>query len=92
VTLTYSVKRLGFDRDLAQSAIALCRRLAGGSFPSPPPESEAIRLLTFDKKIRNGQLKFVALKAPGQSQIENDLSPELILEAARDLLKNENLG
>ncbi|MDR2367121.1 MAG: hypothetical protein LBF58_03285 [Deltaproteobacteria bacterium] len=89
VALVYSRERHGLDHDLAKSAIDVCRRLAGGSFPDPPPDGEVVRLLSFDKKIRDGKLKFVAIKAPGESVIDRGVPPGDILSAARELFRNE---
>ena len=88
VALVYSRERHGFDPTLAKNAIGVCRRLAGGAFPAPPPDDEAARLMGFDKKIRGGQLKFVALKAPGESVVDLSVPVWDILAAARGLLKD----
>ncbi|MDR2302648.1 MAG: bifunctional shikimate kinase/3-dehydroquinate synthase [Deltaproteobacteria bacterium] len=89
VALVHSVKRHGFDETAAKNAIHICRLLAGGAFPSPPPEKEVLRLLSFDKKIRQGRLKFVALKAPGEAVLETNLNPPDLLDAAKELFKNQ---
>jgi 3-dehydroquinate synthetase/shikimate kinase len=89
VALIYSVNHHGFDPILAQNAIEVCRRLAGEAFPTPPPEDQVKRLLSFDKKIRQGKLKFVALKAPGESLLVSQLDPDQVLAAARELFKNQ---
>jgi 3-dehydroquinate synthetase/shikimate kinase len=89
VALTYSVKRHGLDPFEAQKAITVCRHLCGGRFPPAPPDEEALRLLAFDKKIRGNKLKFVAIKAPGHRVLDTEVEPGAILEAARELLANE---
>jgi 3-dehydroquinate synthetase len=68
-----------------KSGLAICQRLAGGTFPQIPPPEEALRLLSFDKKIRQGKLKFVALTAPGESILVQDVDPKTILEVASTL-------
>jgi shikimate kinase/3-dehydroquinate synthase len=88
VALIYSRDRHGFDPELAKNAIGVCRRLAGGAFPDPPPDAETAKLLGFDKKIRGGQLKFVALKAPGESVVDPSVPVGDILEAVRGLSKD----
>jgi 3-dehydroquinate synthetase len=85
VALNYSRSRRGLDPGFAKTAIDLCRRLAGGAFPPQPPAEEALRLLGFDKKIRHGRLRFVALEAPGRGFLDRDVPAEAILEAAEDL-------
>jgi shikimate kinase/3-dehydroquinate synthase len=75
-------KTLGFDVTLANGLQDLCRRLAG-ELPKNPPDDEVKRLLTFDKKIRDGRLKFVALNAPGQPEVLTKVEPDLILTAAK---------
>ncbi|MDR1577345.1 MAG: hypothetical protein LBT86_03805 [Deltaproteobacteria bacterium] len=74
----------GLAPQLARQAQNLCRRLAG-ELPALPPPAEAKRLLTFDKKIRDGKLKFVLLKAIGAPQVEPDFKPELALSVASRL-------
>ncbi|MDR1677059.1 MAG: AAA family ATPase [Deltaproteobacteria bacterium] len=88
VALTYSVEHHDLDPFVARTGIDICRRLCGGDFPPAPPDQEAIRLLSFDKKIREGKLKFVAIKAPGHCLLDKSVEPESILKAARSLLKN----
>ncbi|MDR0355558.1 MAG: AAA family ATPase [Deltaproteobacteria bacterium] len=85
VALNYSRRLHNLDPHLAQTGIDICRRLAGGRFPPPPPKDEALRLLGFDKKIRQGELNFVALKAPGQAFLDKGVKAEAILEAAEEL-------
>jgi 3-dehydroquinate synthetase/shikimate kinase len=86
VALAYSQKKYNLDKNLVTSGLRICRTLAGGAFPPAPPSEEALRLLSFDKKIRAGSLKFVALRAPGQSVLDSQADPAEILEAAVEVL------
>ncbi|MDR1546135.1 MAG: hypothetical protein LBU12_05370 [Deltaproteobacteria bacterium] len=79
--LEFSKQRLGFDAATALRGQRLCLALAGGRFPPAPPPAEAQRLLSFDKKIRGGRLKFAALAEPGRPLIV-EAAPEAILDAA----------
>jgi 3-dehydroquinate synthetase len=81
VALRWSVKNLGYPETLAERGVEACRLLAGGSFPAAPPKSEAERLLTFDKKIRGGKLKYVGLEAPGEPVVV-EADPEDVLTTA----------
>jgi 3-dehydroquinate synthetase len=81
VALQYSRDRHGFPPDAAEAAASVCLELAGGEFPEAPPEVEVRRLLAFDKKIRGGSLKFVALSAPGRPVVDR-IGPDEILAAA----------
>ncbi|MDR2141506.1 MAG: hypothetical protein LBR11_06930 [Deltaproteobacteria bacterium] len=70
----------GLDPLLAERLMALCQRL-GGDLPPLPGAAETRRLLTFDKKIRAGQLKFVILRAPGAPEVRADFDPDRLIQA-----------
>jgi 3-dehydroquinate synthetase/shikimate kinase len=82
--LVYSREVLKLDPSLVKSGIGVLKRLAGGAFPPAPPRGECLRLLSFDKKIRDGKLRFVGLRAPGESVLAAGVDPGLILDAAEE--------
>jgi 3-dehydroquinate synthetase len=86
VALKYSQTHHRLDACLVKSGLKTCLRLAGGSFPPAPSREEALNLMKFDKKIRAGKLKFVALKGPGQAVLDTDVDSEKILEAAQSVI------
>ncbi|MDR2456602.1 MAG: hypothetical protein LBE49_08430 [Deltaproteobacteria bacterium] len=88
VALKYSETHLGFPPKLADKGVELCLKLAGGEFPSAPPENEASSLLLFDKKIRGGKLKYVGLSALG-SPVVLEADPGAILAIAKALAPGE---
>jgi 3-dehydroquinate synthetase len=67
----------------------LCFKLSGEKFPQNPPAAAAKSLLEFDKKIRSGKLKFVALTAPGHPVVL-EAEPGQILSAAETIANTYN--
>ncbi|MDR1871825.1 MAG: hypothetical protein LBS60_07895 [Deltaproteobacteria bacterium] len=74
-------KDFGFPVRLADDLVTLLARLASG-FPPLPSKEETLRLLTFDKKIRDGRLKFVVLKGLAEPLLVTSFDPEQALAAA----------
>ncbi|MDR3204103.1 MAG: bifunctional shikimate kinase/3-dehydroquinate synthase [Deltaproteobacteria bacterium] len=84
--LEFSVQRFNLVPEIAKSGQKLCLNLCGGTWPKLPPVEDIKRLLDYDKKIRSGKLKFVALKAPNEPLlIETD--SDSIISAALTALK-----
>jgi 3-dehydroquinate synthetase len=81
--LKFSEKKLGLDPFVTEAAIRLCRLLAGGKFPERPPDADIERLLSFDKKIRGGKLKFVGLSAIGKPLLTETTAKEILDCAAQ---------
>jgi 3-dehydroquinate synthetase len=90
VALEYSARHQGLDPQTTKEGVKLCKLLCGGNFPPAPSSREAERLLSFDKKIRAGRLRFVALKKPGKPIIEPEVKAEAVLEVANELLSREH--
>ncbi|MDR2353124.1 MAG: hypothetical protein LBF22_08185 [Deltaproteobacteria bacterium] len=91
VALKFSEKHLQFPRDKSLLYQRLCLRLASDEFPPLPPEVETLRLLTQDKKIREGLLKFVGLKKPGEPVVLQS-SPVEIASLAQEVEMSINSG
>ncbi|MDR2350766.1 MAG: hypothetical protein LBF41_09140, partial [Deltaproteobacteria bacterium] len=66
VALRISRVLAGLPDKIAEPAVRMCLRLAGGSFPPLPDFDEALSLLMADKKIRDGKLKLALLKNVGK--------------------------
>jgi 3-dehydroquinate synthetase/shikimate kinase len=86
VALEFSRLNQGLDPDTAKAASCLCFKLSGGRFPPNPPAEAVKSLLGFDKKIRAGRLKFVALTAPGQPVVV-EAEPSEVIKAAETVAK-----
>ncbi|MDR1658446.1 MAG: AAA family ATPase [Deltaproteobacteria bacterium] len=82
VALKFSEDKFGLDQDSAEAGLRICRLLAGGSFPEKPKASEVERLMSFDKKIRGGRLKFVVISAPGKPHLVETTPQEILKYAA----------
>jgi 3-dehydroquinate synthetase/shikimate kinase len=87
VALEFSKTRHGLAPEIAHSGALLCRKLSGEKFPDSPPADYVTNLLGFDKKIRDGKLKFVALSAPCKPLVV-EAQPDQILAAAETISKN----
>jgi 3-dehydroquinate synthetase len=84
VAAELSRDRAGFPAKEAARLKAVASRL-GGPWPPPVPEDAARRLLSADKKIRNGQIRFVAL-AEVERPVVLEVSADEILNAAARVL------
>jgi 3-dehydroquinate synthetase len=84
VAAELSRARVGFAAAEAANIKAVGLRL-GGPWPPPVPEAAARRLLAADKKIRGGQMRFVAL-AGVERPVVLEVSVEEILNAAARVL------
>jgi 3-dehydroquinate synthase len=87
VALLYSERHYHLNKNFARTSRSICLSLAGGEFPAFPDPEEVKELLSKDKKIRDGKLKYVILPKPHSTQVV-EIDAESLIDCAR-LLNTE---